>query len=165
MPHKPGDSPYKLPEDVTQAELDTGLAAKQDLAQKGSPDGYVGLDSGSLAIQDQLGTGTADATTFLRGDQTWAVPGGGGSATITQVSIDFGSTATRDKSFVVVDAAVAATDKIIVVQAGQEETEENGGMMDALSLTALPGTGQFTLTASSRDMVRGVFKVNYMRAA
>lgn len=34
--------------------------------------------TGAVATPSELGTGTPDGTTFLRGDSTWAVPGGGG---------------------------------------------------------------------------------------
>jgi hypothetical protein len=37
--------------------------------------GYAPLSSGLLVPTGYLGTGTADATTFLRGDGAWAVPG------------------------------------------------------------------------------------------
>jgi hypothetical protein len=51
--------------------------------------GYAPLSSGLLVPTGYLGTGTADATTFLRGDGAWAVPpgGGGGSGTVTSVAL------------------------------------------------------------------------------
>lgn len=47
-------------------------------SEKSAADGYASLDTSSLVPTAELGTGTASSTTFLRGDQTWAVPEGGG---------------------------------------------------------------------------------------
>lgn len=52
---------------------------------KGVANGYAGLGANVLVPPSQLGTGTADATTFLRGDQQYAVPSGGG--TVTSVAL------------------------------------------------------------------------------
>lgn len=50
-------------------------------ADRGIPFGCATLDGSTRVLREQLGSGVADSTTFLRGDGVWAVPptGGGGS--------------------------------------------------------------------------------------
>lgn len=78
---------YASDSDVTAAVAAHEAAADphagyQKESEKGAPNGYAGLDASGLVPPAQLGAGTADNTTFLRGDGQWAAPpsGGGGMA-------------------------------------------------------------------------------------
>lgn len=44
----------------------------QKESEKASANGYASLDSSTLVPKSQLGSGTADSTTYLRGDGTWS---------------------------------------------------------------------------------------------
>jgi hypothetical protein len=91
-------------------------------------------------------------------------PTGGGSATISQVEIDFGSLPVSEKSFTVVDGAVTVSSKLVgavayVAPTGKDLDELD---MDGLDLKFGPGSGQFTLYARGLDgYVADTFKINY----
>jgi len=54
----------------------SAVAAKQDMSEKGQPNGYASLDGTGKVPAAQLGTGTADSTTVLHGDGTWGAGSG-----------------------------------------------------------------------------------------
>lgn len=62
---------------ASQSDLQTALDAK---AATGHAHAATDITSGIMGTA-RLGSGTADSTTFLRGDRTWAAPSGGGWST------------------------------------------------------------------------------------
>lgn len=134
-------------------------------------DGYTirgedGEDGRDGIVQQPLNfPGTSDS--FLRGDGLFAAPTA--AASISQTEIDFGSTGVSEASFVITDAAVSGTSKLIgtvayVAPTGKDLDELD---MDQLDLKFAPGTGEFTLyaTALNECLVAGAFVINYQVGA
>lgn len=57
-------------------------AGYQRESEKGQASGYASLDAGTKVPTAQLGGAGADATKFLRGDQTWQVVAAGGGGDV-----------------------------------------------------------------------------------
>jgi hypothetical protein len=62
------------------AQLGTDDTYLELVSRKGAASGYASLDAGAKVPTAQLGGAGADSTKFLRGDQSWATPGGGGGS-------------------------------------------------------------------------------------
>ena len=93
------------------------------------------------------------------------LPGAGGAATVYECEVDFGSIPVRSGEFLIANAAVSPTTKIVVTQSGNapsgKDAEENA--WDVLFPRAEAGTGQFTLWVDClTGTVVGRFKFNYM---
>ncbi len=117
-----------------------------------------------LVETDKLGAGSADSSTFLRGDQTWSSPGAS-STNIKQTEIDFGETPVAEASFLVTDVDVGGTSQLIASVAYEAPTGKDLDEldMDGLDLKLAPGAGQFTIYARGMDgYVADKFKINYL---
>lgn len=88
-----------------------------------------------VATTDLTATGTKDATTFLRGDNTWAVPPGSGASSPTYANLPAGTTITVMKSGGVWPARPTSRTDIVVAWKGPDPspsiiTSGTAGMMD-----------------------------------
>lgn len=89
----------------------------------------------------------------------------GGSASIKSVEIDLGSLAVRDKTFVITDAEVNTSSKIMIGQSAKAATgrQQDENEMDALFCRAAPGSGEFTLYVTVlTGRASGKYWVNYI---
>lgn len=97
--------------------------------------------TGLLAIASINATGTPSATTFLRGDGTWATPPGGGTGgNYLTDTVTFAGKSDATKT---VTAAWATTSSYIVCGAGSEE-----GSVEAMQVVPITrAAGSFTVRA------------------
>lgn len=109
---------------------------------------------------------TANQTITLSGDAT-----GSGTTAITvtvpglpkgaTAYVDFGSTPNSRKTATVTDANVSGSSRIMVTWGAVLDTDDNDPEMDDVTFHAIPGSGQFTLVASSQRKIAGRMRVNY----
>ena len=102
-----------------------GVGSNLDIPTRGDADTRYAAASHTHAASDiasgtvataRLGTGTANSTTFLRGDQTWATPAGGSSPVVYVAGgADTAINQLTDVTIVTRDVtSVGTTDKLVV---------------------------------------------------
>jgi len=188
------------PLDLTSAQVKTLLAivkadisdfAHQATHQTGGSDALAGLVDANARLAVRKNSGGADIgprrrLNLIEGanvtltiaddapneevDVTIAASGGGGSASITQTEVDFGSTPLRFKEFTITDAGVSPASQIISTIAYESTTGEPAGytdnaeeMNEECHMSCKAGSGQFTLlTTSEHKVLHGKLKINYL---
>lgn len=89
----------------------------------------------------------------------------GGSSTITEIEVDFGTLPTRTKTFTVIDANITVSSKLTITQSGTAATgrQADENEMDPILFSGTPASGQFILIANAlAGPVSGKYRVNYV---
>lgn len=142
----------------------TGLAASLDAkASNDHQHNASAVSSGTLATA-RLGSGTADATTFLRGDSTWQVPAGGpggvDSETIVRLAADTATTTLTyvnalDLSFAMAASADYLVEGFLIFQTAAPTTGAGFGLKGPAAPTAVVYDWQTYQTAIAAVMRYG----------
>jgi hypothetical protein len=137
----------------------------QPTEQKDQPLGYAGLNAAGLVPTARLGTGTANAATFLRGDGTWQPVWAGGAT--GAATVDFGSapgsnfaTATVTGQTAILDTS--SVDAFLMAEATADHNayEHIIVPLQVIASDIVPGVG-FTVNAVSELRLSGRFSVRW----
>jgi len=157
---------------------DSRIVGAEQTANKGAANGYAGLNASTVVPTAQLGSGTADTTTFLRGDNTWAttpaapvssVAGKTGAVTLVKADVGLANVDnTTDANKPVSTAQQTALDgkanTSITVSAGTGLT--GGGDLTAnRTIAANFGTGAGTIAQGNDGRITGAEQTSNKGAA
>ena len=154
-----------LYQDNFSGRAEIGLTGDDNFHFKVSPDGATFKEALLLDRTSGLGTVFGDPAVALGiATKQYVDARSSGAAAITEIEIDFGASAVRSKKFLISDAAVLASSKVVPQQSGKAATgrQADENEMDMLHLRAAPAAGTFTLYAAClTGRVNGKFKINY----
>ena len=157
---------------------DSRIVGAEQTSNKGAANGYAGLNASTVVPTAQLGSGTADTTTFLRGDNTWAttpaapvssVAGKTGAVTLVKAdvglaNVDNTSDANKPVSTAQQTALDGKANTSITVSAGTGLT--GGGDLTAnRTIAANFGTGAGTIAQGNDGRITGAEQTSNKGAA